>query len=77
MNATTAVTIFLIATIPEISIVKRRLNKHSNSATSLSLHLSHLVISDTMRGYSRNGKAYIPHPSGEESGQGCQLNNLN
>lgn len=37
MNTKTAVTIFLIATIPEISIVKRRLNKHSNSATSFIL----------------------------------------
>lgn len=43
----------------------------------LSLHLTHSVISDTTCGYGGNGKTCIPHPSGEESGQDCQLNSLN
>lgn len=75
MNAKTAVTIFLISTLSEISEVKRILNEQSNSATSFIL--THSVISDTKCGYSGNGKAFIPHPSGEERGQDCQLNSLN
>lgn len=37
MNAKTTVKIYLTGAIPEISIVKRRLNENSNSPTSFIL----------------------------------------